>query len=148
MLRRKSKIKALPCGLERLGPVTCGQIYIRARSLPTSHSMSRTHELQLRHRSWREMGKQREEGRIHTSKLGPGGPNGRLTAHAERQSEGPSWIQGWSGKLGWRKLGQLQEGAFLLTLSPVGLNLIKYVNLLFKSDIFHMTDSIFTFSLC
>lgn len=70
------------------------------------------------------MGKQREEGRIHTSKLGPGGPNGRVTAHAERQSEGPSWIQGW------RKLGQLQEGAFLLTLSPVGLNLIKYVNLL------------------
>lgn len=76
------------------------------------------------------MGKQREEGRIHTSKLGPGGPNGRVTAHAERQSEGPSWIQGWSGKLRWRKLGQLQEGAFLLTLSPVGLNLIKYVNLL------------------
>lgn len=128
MGRRESKIIALPCGLERLGPVTFGQIYIRARSLPLSHSMSHTHELRLRHRSWREMGKQREERRIHMSKLGPGGPNGKVTVHTERQSEGTWWIQGWSGKLGWRNLGQYQEGTFLLTLSPVGPNIIKYVN--------------------
>lgn len=87
MGRRGPKVKALPCDLGGLGPLLCGHIYSRARSLPASHTVSHPRGCRPRHRSWRKMGKRREEGRTNMSKLGPRWPNG-VTVQAERQREG------------------------------------------------------------
>lgn len=43
------------------------QIYIRARGLPPSYTMSHTHNCRPGHRSWREMGKQNGEGPTQAS---------------------------------------------------------------------------------
>lgn len=56
-----SKIMALPCNLGGLGPLPCEQIYSRARSLAPAHTMSHTSGYRPGHRSWREVGKQREK---------------------------------------------------------------------------------------